>query len=308
VSVPEVTRPEVSWPSVSVIIPTRDRPELLKETLDAIRAQDYPGVLGAIVVFDRSEPDLSIVSEDPLRPVQAIANSRTPGAAGARNSGVVAADTDLVAFCDDTDLWLPGKMLAQATVLADSPEAEVVCCGLRLFGPDLEIDRSIPLTHVTYKQLLGGHMPQLHPSGIVAKRAAGLLFDENIPGSYGEDYEFLLRAAARTPVRNLQLIGVGIRWHKGSYFSVLQNAPLISSAVQWLLPRYDFTRAGFAHWAGKVAFAEAVQKHRGAALKWSARTMLRRPLDARALLAMVVALGVPPSFIMKVLDKLGRGV
>ncbi|GAA3197851.1 glycosyltransferase family 2 protein [Actinocorallia longicatena] len=296
------------WPSISVVIPTRDRPELLRETLDAIAGQDYPGILGAIVVFDRSDPDEGIVSDDALRPVRAIRNDRVPGAAGARNTGVLAATTDLVAFCDDTDLFLPGKTRMQAEVLRDEPDSEIVCCGLRLFGPDLEIDRTIPLTHVSRDDLLHGHMPQLHPSGILMRREAGWLFDEEIPGSYGEDYEFLLRAAGRVPVRNLPVVGVGIRWHKGSYFSVLQNAPLISSAVRWLLGRYDFPRAGYAHWAGKVAFAEAVQKHRGEALRWSWRTMLRRPLDARALLATVVALGVPPALVMKVLDRMGRGV
>ena len=98
-----------AWPSISVVIPTRDRPELLRETLDAIRTQDYPGVLGAIVVYDRSEPDGGIVSDDPKRPVQVTKNERTPGAAGARNTGAVQATTDLVAFCDDTDLFLDGK-------------------------------------------------------------------------------------------------------------------------------------------------------------------------------------------------------
>lgn len=298
----------MDWPSISVVIPTRDRPELLRETLDAIRTQDYPGVLGAIVVYDRSEPDPGIVSDDPQRPVQVTKNERTPGAAGARNTGALQAATDLIAFCDDTDLFLDGKIRAQAQILVDEPDTEIVTCGLRLFGPDLQIDRSIPLTRVKHADLLTGHMPQLHPSGILMRRSAGWLFDEEIPGSYGEDYEFLLRASERTPIRNLQLIGVGIRWHKGSYFSVLQNAPLISSAVQWLLAKYDFPRPGYAHWAGKVAFAEAVQKNRGQALRWAMRTMRRRPLDARALLATVVALGVPPSLIMKVLDKMGRGV
>ncbi|GAB3653320.1 hypothetical protein GCM10027589_11400 [Actinocorallia lasiicapitis] len=300
--------PGASRPSVSVVIPTRDRPELLAETLEAVFAQDYPGAITAIVVFDQSEISLLAGSDDPQRSIKVIRNSRTPGAAGARNSGVLAAETELVAFCDDTDLFLPGKLKIQVEVLQDDPEAEIVCCGLRLFGPELEIDRTIPLTHVTEQDLLHGHMPQLHPSGILMRREAGWLFDEEIPGSYGEDYEFLLRAAGRRPVRNLPVVGVAIRWHKGSYFSVLQNAPLISSAVQWLLGKYDFPRAGYAHWAGKVAFAEAVQKHRVEALRWSWRTMRRRPLDARALLATVVALGVPPSFIMKVLDRMGRGV
>jgi glycosyltransferase involved in cell wall biosynthesis len=305
--------PARAWPSVTVVIPTRDRPELLRETLTAIRDHDYPGELRSIVVFDQSETDDSVASDKPGREVLTIPNRRTPGAAGARNTGVLAAETELVAFCDDTDLWLPGKLRAQAEVLRDDPAAEFVTCGLRLFNDTMSIDRSIKLDRVRRADLLKGHMPQLHPSGFVMRRAAVVdgfgLFDETIPGSYGEDYEFLLRASARTPIRNLQMIGAAIRWHKESYFGVVKNAPTISAAAQWLLRRYpEFPAAGYAHWAGKVAFAEATRGARGSALRWAGKTMARRPWDPRAVLAIMVALGVPAEFIMRQLDRVGHGV
>lgn len=308
-----VEEPAGGWPSVTVVIPTRDRPELLRETLGAIRDHDYPGELRSIVVFDQSEPDDGVASDKPGREVLAIANERTPGAAGARNTGFLAARTELVACCDDTDLWLPGKLRAQAAVLRDDPEAEFVTCGLRLFNDTMSIDRSLKRGLVRRADLLKGHLPQLHPSGFVVRRAAMVdgfgLFDETIPGSYGEDYELLLRASARTPIRNLQMVGVKIRWHKQSYFGVVKNAPTISAAGQWLLRRYpEFTAAGYAHWAGKVAFAEATRGARGSGLRWAAKTMARRPLDPRAVLSILVALGVPAEFIMRRLDRAGHGI
>lgn len=301
----QMTKP----PSVAVVIPTLDRPLLLRETLESVRNQDYGGVLKAIVVYDRSEPDLSIASADPLRPVEVIVNSRTPGAAGARNSGLLAAGTEFVGFCDDTDLFLPGKIAAQVAVLAGEPDTEVVCCALRLFGRNIEeTDRLIPRPRVTHDDLLGGHNPNLHPSALLLRRSSGLLFDEEIPGSYGEDYEFVLRAAGRAPIRQIPFVGLGLRWHEGSYFSVLNNAPLISEAAQWMLAKHEFPCGGYAHWAGKVAFAEAVSARRSSALKWIWRTMAARPLDPRALLALAVTVGVPAGFIMKNLDRMGRGV
>jgi glycosyltransferase involved in cell wall biosynthesis len=305
--------PGRAWPSVTVVIPTRDRPELLRETLTAIRDHDYPGELRSIVVFDQSEIDDAVVSDKPGREVAAIPNQRTPGAAGARNTGILATETELVAFCDDTDLWLPGKLRAQAEVLLDDAPAEFVTCGLRLFNDTMSIDRGLKPRQVRRADLLKGHIPQLHPSGFVARRAAVVdgfgLFDEAIPGSYGEDYEFLLRAAARTPIRNLPSIGVAIRWHKQSYFGVVKNAPTISAAAQWLLGRHpEFPAAGYAHWAGKVAFAEATRGERGSALRWAGKTMTRRPWDPRAGLAILVALGVPAEFIIRQLDRVGHGI
>ncbi|HEU5160527.1 MAG TPA: glycosyltransferase family 2 protein [Streptosporangiaceae bacterium] len=304
--------PARAWPSVTVVIPTRDRPELLRETLDSIRDHDYPGELRSIVVFDQSEADDGVASDKPGREVVAISNTRTPGAAGARNTGILAARTELVACCDDTDLWLPGKLRAQAAVLRDDPQAEFVTCGLRLFNDTMSADRSLGRGLVRRADLLKGHLPQLHPSGFVIRRDAMVdgfgLFDETIPGSYGEDYELLVRAAGRTPIRNLPMIGAAIRWHKESYFGVVKNAPTISAAGQWLLRRYPFPAAGYAHWAGKVAFAEATRGARRSALRWAAKTMARRPLDPRAVLAVLVALGVPAEFIIRQLDRTGHGI
>jgi glycosyltransferase involved in cell wall biosynthesis len=46
--------------SVSVVIATRDRPELLRRAIDAVLAQEHPAPLEIVLVFDRSEPDLTL--------------------------------------------------------------------------------------------------------------------------------------------------------------------------------------------------------------------------------------------------------
>lgn len=290
------------WPGVTVIVPTRDRPGLLRETLASLLGHDYPGELSVIVVYDQSEPDRTLITDR----VAVLVNDRKPGAAGARNAGILAATSPLVAFCDDTDLWRPGKLTAQVSDLGD---AEVICCGLHIFGEDGQAyDRTIPFREVTEEILLHGHMPQLHPSGYLVRRSAGLLFSEEIPGSYGEDYEFLLRAAGRRPVRNLPVPGVDIRWHSRSHFGVADNNAVIAESARWLLARYPFSSAGYAHWAGKCAFAEAVGGRRRSALRWSLRTLRRRPWDPRAALAVLVACGVPARLILTALHRIGRGV
>src|SRR5207244_12331569 len=86
-----------SWPDVGVLIPTRDRPAQLRAALAAVRAQDYPGRVRTVIVHDRSEPDRGLAGHGR---VQVLVNHRTPGLAGARNTGVLALDTELVAFCD----------------------------------------------------------------------------------------------------------------------------------------------------------------------------------------------------------------
>ena len=65
-------------------------------------------------------------------------------------------------------------------------------------------------------------MTALHPSTFVIRRSAlddiGLV-DEEIPGSYGEDYDLLLRAARRAPVLAVQQPLVDVLWHEQSFFA-----------------------------------------------------------------------------------------
>src|SRR3546814_19006421 len=109
----------------SVVICTRDRPALLRQAVAAIAAQDHPGPIETIVVFDQSEVDTSIASDDPHRPVRVTANLRTPGLPGGRTTGASLAEGAGVAFCDDADEWLPPKLPRQLHHLPRSRAREV---------------------------------------------------------------------------------------------------------------------------------------------------------------------------------------
>src|SRR5262249_48229406 len=98
----------VSMPTVSVVVPTRNRPELMREAVRAALAQDYNGAIEVVVVYDQSEPEPGLSDElaDALdgsrRSIRVETNTtRAPGLAGARNHGIGAATGELVAFCDD---------------------------------------------------------------------------------------------------------------------------------------------------------------------------------------------------------------
>jgi glycosyltransferase involved in cell wall biosynthesis len=114
------------WPSVGVVIPTHDRPGPLRAAVDAVLHQDYPGRLRVVVVYDQAEPEL-----EPDGSVTVLVNERTPGLAGARNTGIGALEDELVAFCDDDDVWRPGKLRAQVEALAGRPGwcGAIPCCG-----------------------------------------------------------------------------------------------------------------------------------------------------------------------------------
>ncbi|MEV1331001.1 glycosyltransferase [Micromonospora costi] len=302
-------------PPVSVVVPTRDRPELLRRAVGAAVAQAHPGPVEVVVVYDRSEPDRSLVElSRPGRRVRVIRNERTPGLAGARNSGALAAEGELIAFCDDDDEWLPGKLDAQVAALAAAPEAEFVSCGIRVSYDGRMVDRVLAKDRVTLADLLRDRLTELHPSTFLMRASAlrdgfGLV-DEEIPGSYAEDYEFLLRAARSAPLINLRTPYALVRWHRRSYFAGRWDT--ISTALQWLLDRYPEFRgqpAGEARVTGQIAFARAASGDRREAVRWASRTIRRNPREPRAYLALAVAgRVVRADAVLRTLHRRGRGI
>jgi glycosyltransferase involved in cell wall biosynthesis len=288
---------ETSLPAVDVVIATRDRIALLREAVAAVLAQDYAGPIRVTVVFDQHDPDLSFAVDDPHRSVTVIVNERTPGLAGARNTGILAGSAPLVAFCDDDDRWLPGKLAAQVRLLQERPDASMASCGIRVRYGATVTERALPGDTVELPDLLRSRLMELHPSTFLMRRTGVLegfgLVGEDVPGSYAEDYEFLLRAARTGPIVSAQVVGVEILWHQRSYFTA--RWATIVEALSWLLRQYPEFRTvprGHARIRGQIAFARAAQGQRWAALVESLRAIRSSVLEPRTYLALLVASGV----------------
>lgn len=115
----------MSAPAVSVVIPTRNRRELLARALASVRGQTFSDF--EILVVDDASTDSTpeyvqqLATEDPR--VRVIRNAAPAGPAAARNRGVDAARGEWLAFLDDDDEWLPRRLELQ---LAQAADADVV--------------------------------------------------------------------------------------------------------------------------------------------------------------------------------------
>jgi GT2 family glycosyltransferase len=289
-------REQGSWPLVSVVVPTRDRPELLRRAVRGILEQRYPGEIECVVVFDQSEPtEIGVEPGARRRHLRSVRNDRTPGLAGARNAGVLASCGDLVAFCDDDDEWLPDKLRLELEAMRADPEAVVVACGIIVHYGERAIRRLPPGgTRVTHRQLLRRRYMEVNPCTIVVERAALLesigLVDEDIPGSYCEDYDWLLRAARVAPVLVVPEPLVRIHWHAASFFA--DRWQTIIRALLYLLDKHpEFGRepAGLARIEGQIAFAHAALGQAGPARRWAIRALGRNWMERRAYMALLVS-------------------
>lgn len=182
-------------PPVTVVIATRDRPGLLERAVRAVLDQDYPGPVECVVVYDHTDLRELAVDVPAGRTLRYVPNTHRQGLPGGRNTGVDEAAAELIAFCDDDDFWLPGKLRRQVELLAQRPDAAAASCGIRLEGPGIAKERQLDRAEVTLPDFVEDRIMEVHSSTILIRRstwdAIGPV-DEELPGGYGED----LRVAA----------------------------------------------------------------------------------------------------------------
>jgi len=219
-------------PLVSVVVRTRDRPELLAEALASLAEGEYRRA-EVVLVNDGGAPP-PVPPDYPLPTVRVdLAESR--GRAGAAQAGVAAASGEYVAFLDDDDLAAPEHLailagLVQAAgVRVAYTDAAVavyeldatgggaggwVCRERRLpysrdFDPDvLLVDNYIPFNTLLIERAL---FAQAGP------------FDATLP--FFEDWDFLIRLAAITPFHHLARVTCEYRHFRGGVHHVFGERP-----------------------------------------------------------------------------------
>ncbi len=127
--------------SVSVVIPTRNRPAMVVAAVRSALAQTHPPH-EVIVVIDGpddagTEQTLSALADGR---VWVLALPSNVGGGEARNLGVRTATGKWVAFLDDDDLWQPEKLAVQLAFARTFSEAGtlVLSCPVLARGPDWE--------------------------------------------------------------------------------------------------------------------------------------------------------------------------
>lgn len=115
---------------VSVVIPSKNRPDFLHEALGSVFAQTYQN-LEVIVVDDGSASSLEpMLKEKYGDRILFLRHEESLGASAARNAGARLASGEYIAFLDDDDLWMPEKIEKQIAAYGElSENFGVVYCG-----------------------------------------------------------------------------------------------------------------------------------------------------------------------------------
>ena len=138
--------------SITVVVPTRDRWDVVSRTIRSALAQEEVEV--EVVVVDDGSVDEAPGALPGLADgrVQLVRHTQPLGAGAARNAGIRAGRGEWIAFLDDDDLWSPQKLRLQLDA------AERVGAGLAYAGV-VWVDERLALLH--------GHAPP--PPGTLAR-------------------------------------------------------------------------------------------------------------------------------------------
>jgi glycosyltransferase involved in cell wall biosynthesis len=191
-------------PKVSVIIPTKDRPQVLARAVQSICSQTVPPV-EVIVIDDASKAsyEQTIAQLEQLSiPMIYHRLPQSSGPSVTRNLGAKLASGDILMFLDDDDLWLPQKVANQLQIFSEYPEVGLV------YAARSAVDESGKLLFQITPKLAGrvyNEMLQKNHVGItssVAVRKNLFLevggFDEELTARV--DYELWIRLSKLTTI------------------------------------------------------------------------------------------------------------
>src|SRR5262245_46961170 len=110
-----------NMPKVSVIIPTHNRADFLRDAIFSVLNQTFQD-FEIIVVDDASTDNTSeVIGAFNDERIRYLRHDTNKGGSAARNTGILNSQCDYIAFLDDDDQWLPEKLAKQVDTLIASP-------------------------------------------------------------------------------------------------------------------------------------------------------------------------------------------
>lgn len=187
--------------SISVVIPTHNRPEGLARSLDSILNQTVMPEQ-VVIVDDGSTPSVSVdvfaAFPDSVR-CTLLRNEKPQGGNNARNKGIIAAEGRYVAFLDDDDQFKPEKVEVLKHEISLNLGFDVFYHPAHIHMLNEGVSYYSKICRFDEKELFRALLVQNRIGGtpMVTVRKKALidvgLFDEEMPAL--QDYELWLRLA-----------------------------------------------------------------------------------------------------------------
>ena len=192
---------------ISIIIPSYNRADFLKEAIQSVLYQDYFSDDGRnnpfefLVIDDGSTDNTKAVVDSFSFPLRYIYQNHK-GVSAARNLGIALSQGEYVAFLDSDDLWKKDKLFVQMSLMKSLPQTKIC------YTEEIWIRNSVFVNpKKKHRKYSGWIFEKVLPLCLLSLSSALFHrsvfeevgnFDEDLPAC--EDYDFGIRAALRYPI------------------------------------------------------------------------------------------------------------
>lgn len=185
-------------PLVSVIIPCYNREKEIEISVNSVCLQTYKNI--EIIIVDDYSSDNSVGHIKELMKkdyrLQLVEHHTNKGGGAARNSGILKASGELIAFLDSDDEWFPDKIEKQVEAIRADSRREIVFSGYNECGyPSRKVSyvriqkNSTPIRLLLCENFLGTTSSIMCTADLL-RRIGG--FNDTLPSA--QDWDLYLRA------------------------------------------------------------------------------------------------------------------
>ncbi|MDX3772873.1 glycosyltransferase [Chromatiaceae bacterium AAb-1] len=244
-------------PVISVVIPVYNCAAYLARTLDSVLQQQYRP-FEVIVVDDGSADHPEHIVEhyqqqcpDLIR----LLSKSNGGVSSARNTGILAARGDWIAFLDGDDIWLPQKLALQVKAIQDFPQAMLIYTEFAFWRPSATGDYPDTAQYIKdytstfYRPEHSGWMyhQQLLTNWVLTSTALvrysalqkSGLFDEELP--VAEDWDLFLRLSRLGLFCKIGYVLTLYRQSATSLTTAVKSRDYASAVLDAAISRYGYT-------------------------------------------------------------------
>jgi len=249
----------MNHPTISIVIPTRNRPDTLARVLQCIKSQSYDN-FECLVIDDDSDHTTKVRYDSIWRTLDDrfilhpnVVNGRSFGPGKTRNVGIRIARGTIIAFCDDDDMWIKNDHLSVSVTTLQKYRADLFLANMQtsangnvlvkdwftvhgraLLGEIIPGENDI--FYVTIKEI-GRFLSHraFHADMIVAKKelieTAGMYY-ENV--YFGEDLDFAFRLvdnAKKIAFRSTVVVDLNVSRHPSIARSFQMRERLLFSVM-----------------------------------------------------------------------------
>lgn len=186
-------------PLVSVVVPTHNRPDFLKRTLQSILQQTYKNLQIIIVSNGFNSSNKKVVDALQDKRVEYYEQENSGGPSSPRNHGIRKSKGKYIAFCDDDDLFVPEKIQKQVDVLENNHDFGLSYSKMLRFDNHKEWSIAHEEGVADFKTLLFiNNIPvsSIFMRSSLIEKYGGFLDSKRVGDA--EDYEFVLRYSLKT--------------------------------------------------------------------------------------------------------------